>query len=491
MLMIQHVKSFVLMASCLAAQTAWTQNSYQPVFQQINQEVQTQSKAYETLKESATTIGHRLTGSANGKKAEQFAFDLLKSYGYTNVRFQPFEVESWSRGNIHLDVINSASKEITEIRSVALAHSPVLSDVTGELADMGNGLEEDYLTQPEKAKGKIVFASLQLMPGTKQGTRNLHRSEKTALAIKYGAMAVILYNGVPNGVLLTGTASVTGKLNPIPAVCIGLEDGLKLKEQLKSAPFSASISMRNFSGPIKARNVIATLPGTKYPNEKIIVCGHLDSWDLATGATDNGLGSFAIMDMARTFKKLQLTTDRTIEFVLFMGEEQGLLGSKSYVREAKKKHNLDQVKYVFNFDMASAAVGFTAGGRKEADSFFKEVGAAIRNIDTVFKNRSGAGGAGLHSDHQPFMLEGIPTASSSSNLPGEIFRCYHADCDGIDLIQPSWMMDQVRFSCMMLYAMANATALPAQRMDTETTKQFLINNKLKEPLEIAGEWKWK
>ncbi len=147
------------------------------------------------------------------------------------------------------------------------------------------------------------------------------------------------------------------------------------------------------AGPIKARNVIATLPGTKYPNEKIIVCGHLDSWDLATGATDNGLGSFAIVDMARTFKKLNLKTDRTIEFVLFMGEEQGLLGSRAYVADAIKKKTLDQVKYVFNFDMSANAIGFTAGGRKEAEAFFKATGEAIKAVDTVFTNKTSAGGS--------------------------------------------------------------------------------------------------
>ena len=482
--------SLILLNIFIPATPAFTQESNQSVFNRINQEVLSGSQAYETLRASTEKTGHRLTGSANGKKAEQFAYDLLKSYGFKNVRFQPFEVESWSRGSVHLDLINNNTQTITELRSVALAHSPVAADAKAEIVDMGNGLEEDYLRDPNKAKGKIVLASLWLMPGSKEGTKNLHRSEKTALAIKYGATAMILFNGVQNGVLLTGTASVTGKLNPIPAVCITYEDGMKLKEQLANSSWSASISMRNYSGPIKARNVIASIPGTKYPNEKIIVCGHLDSWDLATGATDNGLGAFAIIDMARTFKKLHLPCDRTIEFILFMGEEQGLLGSTFYVQKAVRDKSIDNIKYVFNFDMSGAAIGFTAGGRKEAEAFFKETGEKIRFVDTIFTNKSGAGGAGLHSDHQPFMLEGIPTASSVNNIPSEVYRCYHADCDDIQLIKKEWMVDQVRFSSMMIYAMANAATIPAKRMSFDVTKQFLIENDLKEPLRIAGDWKW-
>jgi len=359
------------------------------------------------------------------------------------------------------------------------------------LVDMGNGLEEDYLGNPEKAKGKIVFASLSLLPDAKPGLANLHRSEKTALAIKYGAKGVILFNGVKGGILLTGTASVTGKLNPIPAVCISFEEGMRIKEAMKAGGYTGQIEMSNFSGPIKARNVIATIPGKKFPNEKIIICGHLDSWDLATGAADNGIGSFSIIDMARTFKKLNLQGDRTIEFVLFMGEEQGLLGSNAYVDEAKKANKLKQISYVFNFDMAGNAGGFTAGGRKEAEAFFKETGDQIKAIDTSFGNRSGAGRAGLHSDHEPFMLEGIPTASSTGMLSEDIGRCYHADCDAINIIDKKWMVNQVRFSSMMIYAMSKAPKLPAIHQTDSETKQFLLDNDLKEALTIAGDWRWK
>jgi carboxypeptidase Q len=466
------------------------QANLKPVFEKINQEVLANSVAYEKLAESARTIGHRLTGSENGKKAEQFTYDLLKFYGYNNVKFQPFEVESWSRGTVKLQLTDAATKTTSEIKCVALAHSPVKVNETAELVDMDNGLEADYVENPGKAKGKIVFASLSLLPGAKPGLANLHRSEKTALAIKYGAKGVILFNGVKGGVLLTGTASVTGKLNPIPAVCISFEEGMRIKEAMKAGGYSGQIEMSNFSGPIKARNVIASIPGRKFPNEKIVIGGHLDSWDLATGAADNGIGSFSIIDMARTFKKLSLQSDRTIEFVLFMGEEQGLLGSNAYVEQAKKNNTLKQVGYVFNFDMAGNANGFTSGGRKEAEAFFKEIGEQIKAIDTSFANNSGAGRAGLHSDHEPFMLQGVPTASSNGALSADIGRCYHADCDGIDIIEKKWMVNQVRFSSMMIYAMANAPKLPAAHHNDAQTKQFLLDNNLKEALKIAGDWRW-
>ena len=321
-------------------------------FASINAEVQQNSKAYATLKYATETIGHRLTGSVNGSKAETYAYNLLKSYGFKNVKYQPFEVESWSRGSLTVKMGNSVTN-LQPVKSVSLAHSPVAADVTLEVVDMGNGLEEDYAKDPSKVEGKIALVYLGVLPGSKPGTPSLHRSEKTAISTKFGAKGIIVINTAAGGILLTGTASVTGKLIPIPAVCISKEDGLAYKEALLKEKQFASISMTNFSGLIKARNVVVTIKGSELPKEKIVVGGHLDSWDLATGAIDNGIGSFSVLDMARTFAALNLRPSRTVEFVMFMGEEEGLLGSKAYIEAAIKGKSIDQIRYMFNYDMTN------------------------------------------------------------------------------------------------------------------------------------------
>lgn len=470
------------------AVSAFAQDNFNSDFSKINTEVQERSRAYSTLKSATETIGHRLTGSANGAKAEEYAYQLLKSYGY-DVRFQPFEVESWGRLTNETK-IGDALANLSIVKSVTLAHSPVKAGVTGELADMGNGLEEDYQQHKDKVKGKIALIYLGVLPGSPEGTPTLHRSEKTAIAIKHGAKGVIIINGVKGGVLLTGTASVTGKLITVPAVCIGMEDGLQLKEQLKSKPQYASLNMTNFSGMIKARNVIATLKGTTFPNEKIVVGGHLDSWDLATGAIDNGIGSFAVLDIARTFKSAALTTKRTVEFVMFMGEEQGLLGSKAYIKAAQKENKLDQVKFMLNYDMTNNPKGF-ATSREEMKELFTGWGSQINKIDTGFTNVFRAG-AGLHSDHQPFMLEGIPTGGGTGGeLPNHSGPFYHSDGDQFSLVDEQELKNTVRYSAMLTYALANTPVIPVNRQSEEKLKAFLIENKLELPLKVAGEWRWK
>ena len=452
-------------------------------FVRINQEVLQNSKAYATLKEATATIGHRLTGSENGHKAEEYTYNKFKEYGFDDVKFQEFEVEAWSRGDVSVTI------DAVVVPAVTLGHSPVRADVAGEIVDMGNGLEMDYELKPEAVKDKIALLYIGILEGSKEGLKNLHRSEKTAIAINHGAKGVIIINQVENGVLLTGTASVTGELIPIPAVCIGKEVGLAVKEKLKTKKLQAHLLMTNHSDLIKARNVVATLKGSELPEERIIIGGHLDSWDLATGAIDNGIGSFSILDMARAFKANDLKPKRTVQFVMFMGEEQGLLGSRYMVDEAVKDGSIENVKYMMNCDMSGNPIGINAGGKLEDTTFYKKLGTEIQRIDTLFKNKF-SNRSGLHSDHQPFMLQGVPILSMHSNLDRSIYKCYHSDCDDFNLVNEEHLRTTARFGTMILYGLANAETLPARKMDSETTKQFMIDNDLKEPLVIAGDWKW-
>lgn len=478
-------KLSVLAIAALCMCVACKEETRPDVFARINSEVTQHSKAYATLGEATSTIGHRLTGSENGKKAEEYTFNKFKEYGFDDVKFQEFETKAWARGTIAVTIDGDSVKAVT------LGHAPVSADVTGELVDMGNGLEADYQANPGAAKDKIVLIYIGVLEGSPDGTKNLHRSEKTAIAINNGAKAVIIFNQVDKGVLLTGTASVTGELIPIPAICIAKEKGFELKEKLKAGKkIQAHITMTNHSDVIKARNVVATLKGSEFPDEKIIIGGHLDSWDLATGAIDNGIGSFAVLDIARAFQANKLKPKRTIQFVMFMGEEQGLLGSTYMVEQAVKDGSIENIKYMFNIDMGGNPIGVNAGGKLNDTTFFKNIGMEIMAIDTIYKNKF-SNRSGLHSDHQPFMLEGVPTLSVISNLDRSIYGCYHSDCDDFDLVNEAHIRNTARFGTMILFALANADKLPADKMDSETTRQFMIENDLEEPLRIAGDWKWK
>ncbi|GAB3176874.1 M28 family peptidase [Telluribacter humicola] len=472
---------------CVVLVSFRTEDSeWEKAFSRIDTEVRKNSKAYHTLEEATSRIGHRLTGSNNGRKAEEYAYNLLKSYGFSDVKYQPFEVVSWMRDTVTLSIVPKSSDNFRDVAVVALAHSPVEASLHGEIVDVGNGLEEDFETLKTKVKGKVALANIGLVGVTDK--KNLHRSEKTALAIKYGAKGIIMVNQAPGKILLTGTASVTGELIPIPAVSISNDSGRELRAWMQEeGPLQANIDMRNFSKTIKARNVVATLKGKS--NEKVIIGGHLDSWDLSTGAIDNGIGSFAVLDIARTFKALKIKPDRTIQFVMFMGEEQGLLGSKHFVRELNRTGETAKVRYMMNLDMTNDPKGVNAFGRDDMSEFFQRVGTAITKVNEDYPNQY-LNRAGLHSDHQPFMLEGIPVAGLSGTLSPSVLQCYHADCDSFDLVDKQQLENTVRYASMYLYALANANSLPAKRLNTQETRDYLITQGLKQELVLGQEWRW-
>ena len=473
---------FILTLGLITASFNLLAQTNQQVLDLINNEVQQNSEAYQQLKKATETIGHRATGTENGRKAEEYAADLLRSYGY-EVSFQEFTFSGWNRKSLDLKINNQS------IKAVALAHSPANVNLSGELIDLGNGLEEDYKKIGDKVKGKIVFAALGLLDETPKEIENLHRSEKTALAEKYGAKGIILFNRPAGGILLTGTASVTGKIIKIPAINISLEDGLKIKENLTKGKEIAKIKMKNDVGQMKGRNIIAKKVGSQLPNEKIVLGGHLDSWDLATGAIDNGVGSFSVMDIARTYKKLNLQNDRTIEFVLFMGEEVGLVGSKHYVNQALKDGSINQIKAMSNMDMTTNPKSYYSTMESNL-SILTDYANDVQKVIPDFKLKTFAS-VDLHSDHQPFMLQGLPIIGlSDSQFTKGALNCYHANCDTFDYVEEVGLKNNVILETYLLYRLSNLKDIPSKRWNEQEIKEALIKGNLETPLRVSGDWRW-
>ncbi|MCC7501186.1 MAG: M20/M25/M40 family metallo-hydrolase [Flavobacteriales bacterium] len=436
---------------------------------------------------SAEHIGHRLTGTTHGAKAEVLADSLFRASGLAAVHYAPFRARAWQRDSVGL--LLSAADSSFRPACVALAHSPVLASVRGGLLDVGNGLPEDLARSKEHIRGRIVLVNLGLVGAPKEAS-NLHRSEKTALAIEAGAAAVLFVNNVEGHVLLTGTASVNGDLISIPAACISSEDGALVRRWLAGGKeVVGALNMANESEVVTARNIVAEIQGSDLADEVVLVGGHLDCWDLATGATDNGLGSFSILDMARCLKNCDIKPRRTIRFVLFMGEEQGLLGSKALVEQYRASGELDRIRCMVNMDMTGHPQGFGVMGPSGWKEQIELINTGIRTVDSAsFAGRTTTG-AWLHSDHQPFMLAGVPVINPHSDLGSHVYGCYHSSCDDIHLVDPQAMLDNVRFVGMLLTALADADTLPAHFTDM-ALRDRLIQEGLEEKLRIGGDWRW-
>lgn len=444
-------------------------------------------RGYEWLAWSTTHIGHRLTGSDQGRKAEFFADSLFRASELDTVYFEPFEAQAWSRGTVGLTI--GDGKSYLHVPCVALANTPLSCSIEAPIVDAGNGLPEDLDRLGAVANGAALLVNLGLV-AAEEGTANLHRSEKAALAMEHGAAMILFVNQVVGGVVLTGTASIDGTLIPVPAACLSTEDGARLRERMsRGEALTARLTMRNNSSMVTARNVVGELHGTEHPEEIILVGGHLDSWDLATGATDNGLGSFSILDLARLMASMPFRPQRTVRFVLFMGEEQGLLGSTALVDRYQENGTLERISCMINLDMSGDPKGFGVGGPTGWRMVIQDACDRIRRLDTAaFEGRTSEE-VWLHSDHEPFLLRGVPVIYPLSDLGKNVYGCYHSSCDDIHLVEPSAMTNNVRFVGALVYELAAASRLPGHFTE-EGLKTRLISEGLEQSLRIGGVWPW-
>lgn len=442
---------------------------------------------YRWLSWSSARIGHRLTGSPQGERAQTAADSLFRASGLPVVKRFPFTAQAWSRGSVQLTV--GDGNGYLHVQAVALANTPLEASVEAPLIDARNGLPTDLDSLGDRIKGAALLVNIGLVAAA-EGTRNLHRSEKAKLAMDRGAAALVFVNQAEGHVLLTGTASIDGALIPVPAACIATEDGMSLRERLRAGQaLTARLGMRNTSAVVTASNIIAEIPGTEKPEEVIVVGGHLDSWDLATGATDNGLGSFSILDLARAMAAMPVKPERTIRFVLFMGEEQGLLGSRAMVDAYRASGELSSLKCMINLDMSGHPQGFGVGGPEGWSDVLKRACASIATIDSAAFSGRVSEEVWLHSDHQPFLLAGVPVIYPLSDLGKHVYGCYHSSCDDIHLVDPQAMVNNVRFVGALAYLLAAEDTLPPHFIN-EALKKRLIDSGLEQPLRIGGDWPW-
>jgi Iap family predicted aminopeptidase len=458
-------------------------------FQKLSQWVDSHGIAYQQLALATSQIGHRLTGTENGRKAEEFVFRTLKNQGIDSVFFHPFEFQAWQRKSCHLELVPHRSDNYVEFKAVSLANTSSVNGIW-HMVDVGDGLPSDFEQVKDKVLGKCALMNLGLKDSLNRGKANLHRAEKVALALQYGAKAVLFVHPGDEQQLLTGTASLTGDVVSIPALCISGPDGAMARQWLRKERLMAEMKVSNPVVSGTARNVLAWIPGQKNCKETLVFTAHLDSWDLATGATDNGLGAFTLIDIARALNLYRGKWKRNLLFIWTMGEEQGLLGSKSLVRKWEGDGFLEKIKLVINLDMVGNPVGFNAFSWQGLDGCLQGFGENVKKFlpDGKF---SLVNSPGLHSDHQPFLLKGIPATSAISQMPDSIYECYHANCDNLNLIQPQYLSSSAKVHSMLAFYLGRAKRLPFKSKSDEKLVKWLTQTHLKEKLQISGEWKWK
>ena len=327
----------------------------------------TNGMSYDWLDHLSNNIGGRLSGSVNAERAVQYTKKELEKLGLDKVWLQPVMVPKWERGEKERAFFE-VSGLVIEVNICALGGSVATAKdgISAKVIEVQN-FEELATLGTEKIKGKIVFYN-RPMQADLISTFNAYggcvdqRYAGAMEAGKYGAVGVIVrsmnlrLDDYPHtGSMSYGNLPVDQR---IPSAAISTNGAEALSNALKkneNIEFFFKQSCKQFED-VQSYNVIGEITGSKFPNEYIIVGGHLDSWDLGDGAHDDGAGVVQSMDVLRLLKKSGIKPKRSIRVVLFMNEENGLRGGRKYAEVAKEKNE----NHIFALE--SDAGGFTPRG---------------------------------------------------------------------------------------------------------------------------------
>jgi len=413
------------------------QNSDSVTIKKISDEIMTNGGAYENLRYLCKQIGPRLSGSANAQKAVLATAKMLKDAGADTVYLQPCMVPHWVRGEKETGYIKLANGTKYDLHLCALGNT-VGTAKTGVLSSVieVSSFEELKMLGEKTVKGKIVFFNFPMNP-TYIRTFNAYRESGAARrsgpaeAARYGAIAVMVRSLASNldDYPHTGWTGYNDSFPRIPAVAISTKDAEWLSKQLKkkmqlTAWFKTSCVML---ADAPSFNVIGEIRGSLFPKEIITVGGHLDSWDLAEGAQDDGAGCVQSIEIIRAFKALGIQPKRTIRAVMFMNEENGGRGGKAYADAAlknKEQHIFAMESDGGGFTPRAFSLGMTAEKRSKVEQWK----GLFYNYSVYEFNADGGG-----SDTGPLEERGIPVAELSPDSQ-RYFDQHHAANDTFETV---------------------------------------------------------
>ena len=307
----------------------------------------TQGESYSNLYDLCTKVGNRLSGSEGAKKAVQWAKSVMEEMNLDTVYLQSFDAPNWKRGNVEESYLIINGRDNIPLTISALGHSVGTNGkpIVAEIIEIKEWAELEVLGE-EKLNGKIVFLN---RPADAKYINTFHayggcvdqRVWGASKAGKYKALAVLTRSATVtiHGFAHTGVMVYEDGIEKIPAAAISTEHADLLSSFLKQN-LNTKISLEldcKMLGTATENNVIGEIKGSKYPEEIIVVGGHLDSWDVGQGAHDDGAGCAHSLEVLQIFKKMNFVPKRTVRCVLWMNEENGAKGAIKYAEVAKEK----------------------------------------------------------------------------------------------------------------------------------------------------------
>lgn len=398
---------------------------HQAVAVQLLAAAQRGEQPHRRLAELCDTFGPRITGSTNLESAIDWILNQLRLDGFSNVHGESVQVPHWVRG-----------AESLELRSPRRQALRVLG-VGGTVSTPEAGIEAEVLVvtdfaelkrRQSEAVGKIVLFDL---PFTDYGTTVAIRTRGAIEAAQAGAVASLIRSVGPFSMQTphTGIMQKEAAGHSIPHAAITLEDAAMFRRmQERGQRIVVHLKLDSKTLPdATSRNVVADLPGREFPQEVVVLGGHIDSWDVGQGAVDDGGGCIAAWEAIRLVKQLGLKPRRTLRLVLWTGEENGLWGAKAY----RKAHDADLPNHILAIESdrgVFAPEGFAFTGSGKARPWVQEIAKPLLSIRA---DRITFGNGGM--DVMELIPGGVPVMDLVVDRT-RYFWFHHSEADTVDKV---------------------------------------------------------
>jgi hypothetical protein len=437
------------------------------------------------LRRLTDEIGGRLTGSPAADKAVGWGVESFRVAGVDEVHTEKFTVPvGWSEGKTSLEILFPVP---FPVRLVSIGWSPPTpaDGITAGIVDVGKGDEAGFAKAGDAAKGAIVLAHSELLTTLEQLLDEYFQGPGIVdRAVKSGAVAILWMSTRPNLLLYRHSLTTDGRLAPLPQAIVAREDAERIARFLAvNQKVRVHFVMPNqVTEPVESENVVAEIRGREKPDEFVLLGAHLDSWELGTGALDDGCNAAMVIDAARVIRSSGVRPRRSIRFVLFTGEEQDMLGSWAFAKAHRDE--LDRMIAAVIFDEGTGKVtGYSLGGRRDIEAALRD---ALKPAESLGANEN-TPDAFVGTDNFDFLLEGVPTLVANQE-PANYMLNYHAASDTFDKVDMNELKRQVALAALTAFGIADRADRLGPRQTRSEVEALVKETGLDQQMKTMAIW---
>ena len=444
---------------------------------------------YQYLEELSDDIGARVTGSPEAGRAIQWGVEKMKAIGLENVHTEPWQISrGWTRISADAEIVSPIHRRVMIDAMGWVGSTPAGGAEADVVSVNGYQLENEMRDNSGNWRGKILLI-VQMGAKPKDGSSMFAKfGEFLKAAHQAGAVAVIGGQGgrKAEGMHLTHTGALGfNAYYEIPVVSMAAEDQEQLERYIargKSVRLKMNVQNRVSDGPVDSANVVGEIRGTQNPEQIVVVGGHLDSWDLASGTTDNGCGTTTTLGAAEAIMKSGFKPRRTIRFVLFTGEEEGLLGSLAYAKTHQSEMANHVAAVILDFGQGPVT-GFQMGGRDDLIPKMEGFAAALQAFGKLEVDDEPEFG----TDTGPFILAGLPGINLNQDSPDYKYT-HHSPVDTLDKVKPDVLDRNATVMALTGFWIADRPDRLASPWSKEKTARMLTEKHDDVFLKLFGLW---